>query len=128
MLSPNPQLPLDRGPADDAAADAATRRRAGGYLVSRLTIGAFQALRPLRGMRGGCVGGDVGHVERTLHPGEELVWQETAGGERIGLIIRPPAGKQRWIVFFYGIGMTLAGTWPVRRWLGSAGYGIACVE
>ncbi len=128
MLSPNPQLRLDRGPADAAAADAATPRRAGGYLVSRLTIGTFQALRPLRGMRGGCVGGDVGHVERTLHPGEELVWQETTGGERIGLIIRPPDGKQRWIVFFYGIGMTVAGTWPVRRWLGSAGYGVACVE
>jgi len=71
---------------------------------------------------------DVGQVERTLQPGEELVWQETTHGERIGLIIRPPAGKQRWIVFFYGIGMTVAGTGPVRRWLGSAGYGVACVE
>ena len=71
---------------------------------------------------------DVGQIERTLQPGEELAWQETARGERIGLIIRPPAGKQRWIVFFYGIGMTVAGTWKVRRWLGSAGYGVACVE
>ena len=33
---------------------------------------------------------DVGQVERTLQPGEELVWQETARDERIGLIIRPP--------------------------------------
>jgi len=45
---------------------------------------------------------DVGQVERTLEPGEELVWQETTSDERIGLIIRPPAEKQRWIVFFYG--------------------------
>ena len=43
---------------------------------------------------------DVGQVERTLQPGEELAWQETTCGERIGLIIRPPAGKRRWIVFF----------------------------
>jgi uncharacterized protein len=131
MLSPNPHLPLDRGPADAAIARAATPRRAGGYLVSRLTIGAFQTLGPFWGRRGRYVGDDVGQVERverTLQPGEELVWQETTHGERIGLIIRPPAGKQRWIVFFYGIGMTVAGTWPVRRWLGSAGYGIACVE
>jgi pimeloyl-ACP methyl ester carboxylesterase len=66
--------------------------------------------------------------ERTLQPGEELVWQETTLDERIGLIIRPPADKQRWIVFFYGNGMTVAGTWPARRWLGSIGYGVACVE
>jgi pimeloyl-ACP methyl ester carboxylesterase len=72
--------------------------------------------------------GDVGQVERTLQPGEELVWLETTRGERIGLIIRPPTGKQQWIVFFYGIGMTVAGTGPVRRRLGSAGYGVACVE
>jgi pimeloyl-ACP methyl ester carboxylesterase len=71
---------------------------------------------------------DVGQVERTLEPGEELVWQETTRDERIGLIIRPPAEKQRWIVFFYGNGMTVAGTWAVRQWLGSAGYGVACVE
>lgn len=71
---------------------------------------------------------DVGQVERTLQPGEELVWQETTCGERIGLIIRPPAGNQRWIVFFYGNDMTVAGTSPVRRWLGSIGYGVACVE
>jgi len=37
------------------------------------------------------------------------VWQETTRDERIGLIIRPPAEKQRWIVFFYGNGMTVAG-------------------
>jgi uncharacterized protein len=71
---------------------------------------------------------DVGQVERTLQPGEKLVWQETTLGERIGLIIRPPAGKQRWIVFLYGNGMTVAGTWAVRRRLGSTGYGVACVE
>ena len=64
---------------------------------------------------------DVGQVERTLEPGEELVWQETTRDERIGLIIHPPAGNQRWIVFFYGNGMTVAGTWDVRRWLGSTG-------
>jgi len=130
MLPPNPYLPLDRGRAD-ASADAAILRRAGGDLVSRLTIGAFQVLRPSRasrGTRGGCVGEGIGRVERTLQPGEELVWQETTCGERIGLVISPPADKQRWIVFFYGIGMTVAGTWPVRRWLGSAGYGVACVE
>jgi len=71
---------------------------------------------------------DVGQVERTLEPGEELVWQETTRDERIGLIIRPPAEKQRWIVFFYGNGMTVAGTRAVRQWLGSAGCGVACVE
>lgn len=55
MLSPNPHLSLHRGPAD-AATVAATPRRGDGYLVSRLTIGAFQTLRPLRPfrhMRGG---------------------------------------------------------------------------
>jgi uncharacterized protein len=127
LLSPNPRLPLDRDPADAATADAATPRRAHGYLVSRLTIGAFQTLRPLRGTRGGCVG-DVGRVEQTLQPGEELVWQETTCGERIGLIVHPPADNERWIVFFYGIGMTVAGTWLVRRCLGNAGYGVVCVE
>jgi uncharacterized protein len=70
----------------------------------------------------------VRQVEQTLQPGEELVWQETTRGERVGLIIRPPADKQRWIIFFYGNGMTVAGTGRVRRRLGSAGYGIACVE
>jgi hypothetical protein len=53
---------------------------------------------------------DVGQVERTLQPGEELVWQETTLDERIGLIICPPADTQRWIVFLYGNGMTVAGT------------------
>jgi len=71
---------------------------------------------------------DVGQVERTLEPGEELVWQKTTRDERIGLIIRPPTEKKRWIVFFYGNGMTVAGTWAVRQWLGSAGYGVVCVE
>jgi len=70
----------------------------------------------------------TGQVEQTLEPGEELVWQETANDERIGLIVRPPAGRQRWIVFFYGNGMTVAGTGPVRRRLGRAGYGVVCVE
>jgi len=70
----------------------------------------------------------VAQVERTLLPGEELVWQQSTGGERIGLIIRPPAGNQRWIVFFYGNGMTVAGTRTVRRWLDGTGYGVACVE
>jgi uncharacterized protein len=126
MLSPNPYHPLHRGAADAAPADVATWRGAGTYLVSRLTIGAFRALQPLRGTRRYM--GDVGQVERTLQPGEELVWLETTRGERIGLIIRPPTGQQQWIVFFYGIGMTVAGTGPVRRWLGSAGYGVACVE
>jgi len=70
----------------------------------------------------------VGQVERTLQPGEELAWQETTRGERIGLIIRPPADRQQWIVFFYGIGMTVGETGNVRRWLGSTGYGVACVE
>jgi hypothetical protein len=62
LLSPNPRLSLDRGPADAAAAGAATPRRAHGYLVSRLTIGAFQTLRPLRGTRGRSVGDDVGQA------------------------------------------------------------------
>jgi uncharacterized protein len=135
ILSPNPHLPLGRGRSDAAPVDAATLRLAGGDLVSRLTIGAFQAVQPLRpsrasrALRGTRSRGDgVGRVERTLQPGEELVWQETTCGERIALVIRPPADKQRWIVFFYGIGMTVAGTWPVRRWLGDAGYGVACVE
>jgi uncharacterized protein len=132
MPSPNLHLPRDRGRADAASADAATLRRAGGDLISGLTIRAFQAVQPLRhsrawrATRAGCEG--VGRVERTLQPGEELVWQETTCGERIALVIRPPADQQRWIVFFYGIGMTVAGTWPVRRWLGDAGYGVACVE
>jgi pimeloyl-ACP methyl ester carboxylesterase len=71
---------------------------------------------------------DVEQVKRSLQPGEELVWQETIRDERIGLIIRPPTGEQGWIVFFYGNGMTVAGTGHVRHWLGSAGYGVACVE
>lgn len=75
---------------------------------------------------------DVAQVERTLRPGEELAWQETARGERIGLIIRPPSGGkgqgQGWIVFFYGNGMTVGQTWHVRQSLGVMGYGVACVE
>lgn len=109
-------------------ADAAAARRIYGYIVSRLTISTFQTLGPMLRSRRRWVNGDLRRVERTLQPGEELVWQETSRGERIGLIIRPPAGRQLWIAFFYGIGMTVAGTWPVRRWLGNAGYGVACVE
>jgi uncharacterized protein len=71
---------------------------------------------------------DVGQVERTLQPGEELAWQETSRGESIALLIRPPAGEQGWIVFFYGNGMTVAGTGSVRLRLGSTGCGVACVE
>jgi len=96
--------------------------------VSRLTIGAFQAFQPGHRTRGQRAGDEVGHVEGTLQPGEELVWQDTTRGERIGLIIRPPAGGQRWIVFFYGIGMTVAGTRAVRQCLGDTGYGVVCVE
>lgn len=71
---------------------------------------------------------DAGQVRRTLLPGEELIWRETARNERIGLIIRPPAGSQRWIVFFYGNSMTLLGTASIRQRLGGLGYGVACVE
>jgi uncharacterized protein len=67
-------------------------------------------------------------VKRTLRPGEELVWQENALGERIGMIIRPPSGERGWIVFFYGNGMTVAQTWNIRQVLGRAGYGVVCVE
>jgi len=127
-LSANSHRPLGRGPALAATAAAVTLRRAGSYLVSRLTIEAFQALQPGRRTHGRRARDDVGHVERTLRPGEELVWQETTRGERIALIICPPADGQRWIVFLYGIGMTVARTRAVRRCLGSAGYGLACVE
>ena len=71
---------------------------------------------------------DVEQVKRTQRPGEELVWQETIRGERIGLIIRPPSGGQGWIVFFYGNDMTIVQTWHIRQLLGSMGYGVACVE
>jgi hypothetical protein len=40
LTAPLADLPPDRGPADAAPADPATPRRADGYLVSRLTIGA----------------------------------------------------------------------------------------
>jgi uncharacterized protein len=56
------------------------------------------------------------------------VWQETARGERVGLIIRPPSGRPRWVVFFYGNGMTVIQTRRVRQLLGNMGYGAACVE
>jgi len=71
---------------------------------------------------------DVEHVKKTLRPGEELVWQETARNERIGIIIRPPSGQQGWILFFYGNGMTVVQTWNIRQLFGRAGYGVACVE
>jgi uncharacterized protein len=70
----------------------------------------------------------VEQVKRSLRPGEELVWQETTHGERIGLIIRPSSGAQGWIVFFYGNGMTVGQTWHIRQVLGGMGYGVACVE
>lgn len=71
---------------------------------------------------------DVEQVKRTLQPGEELVWQDTARDERIGLVIRPPSGEHGWIVFFYGNGMTVAGTGGIRLRLGSTGCGVVCVE
>jgi pimeloyl-ACP methyl ester carboxylesterase len=71
---------------------------------------------------------DVEQVKSTLWPGEELVWQNTIRNERIGLIVRPPSGAPRWIVFFYGNGMTVMGTWHIRQRLGSSGYGVVCVE
>lgn len=71
---------------------------------------------------------DVERVERTLQPGEEIAWQRTARGERIGLVVRPSAGKRQWTVFCYGNGMTVADTWRIRRRLGGTGYGVVCVE
>jgi pimeloyl-ACP methyl ester carboxylesterase len=71
---------------------------------------------------------DAGQVRRTLRPGEELIWRETVRNERIGLIIRPPVGRRRWIVFFYGNSMTLLGTESIRQRLGDLGYGVACAE
>ena len=52
-------LPLDRGSAGAAAADAASSRRADSYLVSRLTIGAF--------LTAICFGGVA--VATAVHPG-----------------------------------------------------------
>lgn len=71
---------------------------------------------------------DIERVKRSLRSGEELVWQETARQERIGLIIRPPSGEQGWIVFFYGNSMTVADTGDIRQRLGSTGCGVVCVE
>jgi uncharacterized protein len=71
---------------------------------------------------------DVEQVRRTLRPGEELIWQESVRNERIGLVIRPSAGGQGWIVFFYGNGMTLLRTPTIRQRLGESGYGVVCVE
>jgi uncharacterized protein len=71
---------------------------------------------------------NVEQAERTLRPGEELIWQETVRNEKIGLIIRPPSAGQSWIVFFYGNSMTLGGTAHIRERLGNAGYGVVCVE
>ena len=56
------------------------------------------------------------------------MWQESTRGERITLIIRPPAHGQQWIVFFYGIGINVARTRAVWTCLASAGHGVACVE
>ena len=70
----------------------------------------------------------VEQVRSTLRPGEELIWRESLRNERIGLIVRPPSSGQGWIVFFYGNGMTLGGTAHIRQRLGTAGYGVVCVE
>lgn len=70
----------------------------------------------------------VERVRRSLRPGEELIWRETIRQERVGLIIRPPAAGQDWVIFFYGNGMTLFGTWQVRQRLSEAGYGVVCVD
>jgi uncharacterized protein len=67
-------------------------------------------------------------LRRSLRPGEELLWRETIRRERVGLIVRPPTARQDWVVFFYGNGMTLFGTWNVRQRLGEAGYGVVCVD
>jgi uncharacterized protein len=71
---------------------------------------------------------DVEQIQWTLRPEEELIWRETDRNERIGLIIRPPSSEHGWIVFFYGNGMTLGGTAHIRQRLGSAGYGVVCVD
>jgi pimeloyl-ACP methyl ester carboxylesterase len=71
---------------------------------------------------------DPDQVRQSLHPGEELVWQDTSRGESVGLVIRPPSTGCGWIVFFYGNGMTVFGTARVRRRLGAAGSGVVCVE
>lgn len=70
----------------------------------------------------------VEQIQWTLRPEEELIWRETACNERIGLITRPPSSEHGWIVFFYGNGMTLGGTAHIRQRLGSAGYGVVCVD
>ena len=70
----------------------------------------------------------AGQVKSTLRPEEELIWQETARSERVGLIVRPPSSGQSWIVFFYGNGMTVRGTAHIRQRLTNAGYGVVCVE
>lgn len=71
---------------------------------------------------------DVEQVKSTLWPGEELAWQKTIRNEMIGLIVRPPTDAPRWIVFFYGNGMTVMGTSHIRQRLGGSGYGLVCVE
>jgi pimeloyl-ACP methyl ester carboxylesterase len=70
----------------------------------------------------------VEQVTRALRPEEELIWRVTVRDERIGLVIRPPSTGQSWIIFFYGNGMTVAGTAHTRQRLASAGYGVVCVE
>jgi uncharacterized protein len=71
---------------------------------------------------------DDDRLRRSLRPGEQLRWRETIRQERVGLIIAPPATGRDWVVFLYGNGMTLFGTWPVRDRLRAAGYGVVCVD
>jgi hypothetical protein len=59
LAAPLADLPLGHGPADPAAADTATPRRADSYLVSRLTIGTF--------LTAICFGGVA--ISSALHPG-----------------------------------------------------------
>jgi hypothetical protein len=59
LIAPLADLPLDRGPVDTSPADTAPPRRAGRYLVPRLTIGA--SLTAI------CFGGVA--VTSALHPG-----------------------------------------------------------
>ena len=65
-------------------------RREGGGLLRRREGQAINSLISRLIYPGASRSVDVGQVVRTLQPGEELGWQETARGERIGLIIRPP--------------------------------------
>jgi uncharacterized protein len=71
---------------------------------------------------------DADQLRQSLHPADELVWQDSTHDESVGLVVRPPSAGRGWVVFFYGNGMTVFGTAPVRRRLGDAGWGVVCVE